>query len=144
VRQIHIAISGALSAAVRWEWSKNNPAAVAKKPHQAAPEPDRAEAMIKSQPRVSVQCRFLVPRYLVEVRSPAWEVAQVDGVQVPSSLRRVEVHVLWAPDATSAPIPWSTCVCGALEPSASAAGASRRPATHRDGADVVPSPTHAR
>lgn len=39
VRQIHIAISAALSTAVRWEWIKTNPAAVAKKPRQAAPEP---------------------------------------------------------------------------------------------------------
>ena len=40
IRQIHIAISAALSAAVRWEWIKSNPAAVAKKPRQPAPEPD--------------------------------------------------------------------------------------------------------
>jgi integrase len=40
IRQIHIAISGALSAAVRWEWIKSNPATVAKKPRQPAPEPD--------------------------------------------------------------------------------------------------------
>jgi integrase len=39
IRQIHIAISAALSAAVRWEWIKTNPAAVAKKPRQSAPEP---------------------------------------------------------------------------------------------------------
>jgi integrase len=44
VRQIHIAISAALSAAVRWEWIKSNPAAVAKKPRQAAPEPDPPSA----------------------------------------------------------------------------------------------------
>ncbi len=40
IRQIHIAISAALSTAVRWEWIKTNPAAVAKKPRQTAPEPD--------------------------------------------------------------------------------------------------------
>ena len=40
VRQIHIAISGALSAAVRWDWIKSNPATVAKKPRQRPPEPD--------------------------------------------------------------------------------------------------------
>jgi integrase len=40
IRQIHIAISSALSAAVRWEWIRSNPATVAKKPRQAAPEPD--------------------------------------------------------------------------------------------------------
>jgi integrase len=40
IRQIHIAISAALSAAVRWEWIKTNPAATAKKPRQTAPDPD--------------------------------------------------------------------------------------------------------
>ena len=44
VRQIHIAISAALSAAVRWDWIKTNPAAVAKKPRQAALEPDPPSA----------------------------------------------------------------------------------------------------
>ncbi len=39
IRQIHIAISAALSAAVRWEWIKSNPATVARKPRQAAPAP---------------------------------------------------------------------------------------------------------
>lgn len=39
VRQIHFIISGALSAAVRWDWIPNNPAAVAKKPRQPTPQP---------------------------------------------------------------------------------------------------------
>src|SRR6266508_2366582 len=39
IRQIHFIISGALSAAVRWEWIPTNPAASAKKPRQTAPEP---------------------------------------------------------------------------------------------------------
>lgn len=40
VRHIHFAISAALSAAVRWDWIKTNPAAVAKKPRQPTPQPD--------------------------------------------------------------------------------------------------------
>lgn len=40
IRQVHITISGALSAAVRWGWIKSNPAGVARKPRQPAPEPD--------------------------------------------------------------------------------------------------------
>ncbi|HEX8760716.1 MAG TPA: hypothetical protein VF734_12255 [Pseudonocardiaceae bacterium] len=40
IRHIHFAISAALSAAVRWEWIKTNPAAVAKKPCQPAPQPN--------------------------------------------------------------------------------------------------------
>jgi integrase len=39
VRKIHFVISGALAAAVRWEWIDSNPAAEAKKPKQAAPKP---------------------------------------------------------------------------------------------------------
>jgi integrase len=40
VRQIHITISAALSAAVRWEWIKTNPADVARTPKLPAPQPD--------------------------------------------------------------------------------------------------------
>ena len=40
VRQVHVTISGALSAAVRWDWIRSNPAANARKPRQAAPDPD--------------------------------------------------------------------------------------------------------
>jgi len=39
VRQIHAIISGALDTAVRWEWIPSNPATVAKKPKQRAPQP---------------------------------------------------------------------------------------------------------
>ena len=39
IRHVHFAISAALSAAVCWEWIKTNPAAVAKKPGQPAPQP---------------------------------------------------------------------------------------------------------
>ena len=39
VRQIHSIISAALSAAVRWEWIASNPASVARRPRQKAPEP---------------------------------------------------------------------------------------------------------
>jgi integrase len=39
VRQIHSVISGAMSAAVRWEWVSSNPAKVAKRPRQIPPEP---------------------------------------------------------------------------------------------------------
>jgi integrase len=39
IRHVHFAISAALAAAVRWEWIKTNPAAVAKKPCQPAPQP---------------------------------------------------------------------------------------------------------
>ena len=40
VRQIHITISAALSAAVRWEWVKTNPADVARTPKPPATQPD--------------------------------------------------------------------------------------------------------
>lgn len=40
VRQIHWIVSGALNAAVRWEWIASNPAAVARLPRQRPPEPD--------------------------------------------------------------------------------------------------------
>lgn len=40
IRQIHFTISGALAAAVRWEWIKSNPATVARKPRQPQPRPE--------------------------------------------------------------------------------------------------------
>src|ERR687893_1908724 len=40
VRQIHAVISGALSAAVRWDWLESNPARLAQRPRQKPPEPD--------------------------------------------------------------------------------------------------------
>jgi integrase len=40
VRQIHAVISGALSAAVRWEYLSANPAKVAHRPKQLPPQPD--------------------------------------------------------------------------------------------------------
>jgi integrase len=40
VRQIHSIISGALTAAVRWDWISSNPARIAQKPRAKAPEPD--------------------------------------------------------------------------------------------------------
>jgi len=40
LRQVHNTVSGALSASVRWEWIKSNPAAVARKPRQPHPDPD--------------------------------------------------------------------------------------------------------
>jgi integrase len=40
VRQIHAIISGALSAAVRWDWLESNPARMAQRPKQKPPEPD--------------------------------------------------------------------------------------------------------
>ena len=39
IRDIHFTISAALAAAVRWEWIKSNPAAVARKPRKPTPEP---------------------------------------------------------------------------------------------------------
>lgn len=39
IRQLHFIISGALSAAVRWDWIPTNPAATAKKPRMPAPQP---------------------------------------------------------------------------------------------------------
>lgn len=44
VRQIHSIISGALTAAVRWDWLGSNPARVAKRPKAKAPEPDPPSA----------------------------------------------------------------------------------------------------
>ncbi len=40
VRQIHAVISGALSAAVRWDWIATNPARGAQRPRQTPPQPD--------------------------------------------------------------------------------------------------------
>jgi integrase len=40
VRQIHAIISGSLDAAVRWTWIDSNPARIARKPKQKAPEPE--------------------------------------------------------------------------------------------------------
>ncbi len=40
IRHVHFAISAALSAAVRWDWIKSNPATVAKKPSQLPPKPN--------------------------------------------------------------------------------------------------------
>jgi integrase len=40
VRQVHSIISGALTAAVRWEWIDSNPARVAQRPRAKTPEPD--------------------------------------------------------------------------------------------------------
>jgi len=37
IRRIHFAVSAVLTAAVRWEWIKSNPAAVARKPRQPTP-----------------------------------------------------------------------------------------------------------
>lgn len=40
VRQVHWILSSVLSAAVRWDWIKTNPAEVAKKPRKPAADPD--------------------------------------------------------------------------------------------------------
>jgi integrase len=40
VRQVHAVISGALSAAVRWDWLPTNPARGAQRPRQRPPQPD--------------------------------------------------------------------------------------------------------
>jgi integrase len=40
VRQVHSIISGALTAAVRWDWISANPARIAQKPRAKAPELD--------------------------------------------------------------------------------------------------------
>ena len=40
VRQVHAVISGALSAAVRWDWIAANPARGAPRPRQTPPQPD--------------------------------------------------------------------------------------------------------
>jgi integrase len=44
IRQIHFTISGALAAAVRWDWISTNPAVVAKKPRQPQPRPEPPSA----------------------------------------------------------------------------------------------------
>lgn len=40
ISKIHFIISGALAAAERWEWIKSNPADIARKPRQPAPQPE--------------------------------------------------------------------------------------------------------
>ena len=42
VRKIHFTISAALTAGVRWDWIKSNPADVARKPRQTPPQPSPA------------------------------------------------------------------------------------------------------
>ena len=44
IRQVHWILSAAMGAAVRWEWIRSNPADVAKKPRQRAPQPDPPSA----------------------------------------------------------------------------------------------------
>lgn len=44
VRQIHSIISGALTAAVRWDWIASNPSRIAQRPRAKAPEPDPPSA----------------------------------------------------------------------------------------------------
>ncbi|GEL23832.1 site-specific integrase [Pseudonocardia sulfidoxydans NBRC 16205] len=39
IRQVHWILSAAFAAAVRWEWIRSNPAEVARKPKQRAPQP---------------------------------------------------------------------------------------------------------
>ena len=39
IRQVHWILSAALAAAVRWEWIRTNPAEIARKPKQRAPQP---------------------------------------------------------------------------------------------------------
>ncbi len=40
IRQVHWIISATLGAAVRWEWIRSNPADIARKPKQRAPQPE--------------------------------------------------------------------------------------------------------
>jgi integrase len=40
IRKVHFTVSAVLSAAVRWEWIKSNPADVARKPRQTPAQPD--------------------------------------------------------------------------------------------------------
>ena len=40
IRRLHFAISATLLAAVRWDWIRSNPATVARKPRQPAPQPN--------------------------------------------------------------------------------------------------------
>jgi integrase len=44
VLQIHSIISGALTAAVRWDWIASNPARIAQRPRQKPPQPDPPSA----------------------------------------------------------------------------------------------------
>jgi hypothetical protein len=39
ILKVHFVISGALAAAVRWDWIVSNPADVAKEPRQPIPQP---------------------------------------------------------------------------------------------------------
>ncbi len=39
IRRIHFAVSATMTAAVRWDWIKSNPATIAKKPRQPTPRP---------------------------------------------------------------------------------------------------------
>ncbi len=45
IRQIHWILSAALGAAVRWEWIRSNPADIARKPKQRAPQPEPPSAV---------------------------------------------------------------------------------------------------
>ena len=40
IRQVHCLLRAALGAAVRWQWISSNPADIARKPKQRAPQPE--------------------------------------------------------------------------------------------------------
>lgn len=81
IRQVHWILSAALAAAVRWEWIRSNPAEVARKPRQRAPQPD--------PPSVAEAARILEAAW---AQDEAWG-ALVWLVMV-TGLRRAEVLAL--------------------------------------------------
>ncbi|MDQ3764750.1 MAG: N-terminal phage integrase SAM-like domain-containing protein [Actinomycetota bacterium] len=49
VRQIHSIISGALNAAVRWDWISTNPTKAAQRPKQKPPQPDPPSPVVAAK-----------------------------------------------------------------------------------------------
>lgn len=84
VRQIHAVISGALSAAVRWEWLSTNPARLATRPRQKPPQP--------SPPKPEEAARLIDAAFAV---SEEW--GTLVWLIMTTGMRRGEVSALtWA------------------------------------------------
>lgn len=98
VSKIHHLIGGTLDAAVRWEWIDTNPADVARRPRQPAPQPDppkaeqvvRRSAPCQAEPGLigKVETFFLLPAIDCPVLPGPHLAPDVQGA--PS--RRVPVH----------------------------------------------------
>jgi integrase len=85
IRQVHWILSAALGAALRWQWISSNPADIARKPKQRAPQPE---------PPTSAEAARII--------AAAWEQDEEWGTLVwlvmVTGMRRAEVLALRWPD----------------------------------------------